>query len=333
MITLAVLLALGAVPAESARALPAIGDGDGGFRLTEVGRFAEPTHVAGAPGRKNRKLLFVVEQGGRVMVIRGGASLPTPFLDIRDRVLSGGEEGLLSIAFHPGYERNRRFYVYFTDTQGDNEVVEFRRSKRSRVRANPATAREVLHLPHPTFGNHNGGQLQFGPKRLLYIAPGDGGSGGDPPNNAQNPDSLLGKLLRIDPLPKRKGKRRKGKRRSAGAAGRPRRTGSREGTPSSAGPDGTRYSRSACAIPTGSASTSSTGRSRSATSARDAGRRSTTAPRGTPAGPISAGPASRGPGSTLRTARRRGRSLRSSSTTTPAPPVDVRLSAGSPDPR
>ncbi|HEX6587218.1 MAG TPA: PQQ-dependent sugar dehydrogenase [Solirubrobacterales bacterium] len=217
-LVLAAAAAAVAVTAEAAAALPPIGDGDGGFRLTQIGSFAEPTEIVGAPGKKNRKLLFVVEQGGRVIVLRNGAPLPQPFLDIADRVTSGGEEGLLSIAFHPRYEGNRRFYVYFTDGQGDNQVVEFKRAKRSRVRANPQSARTVLHLSHPTFGNHNGGQLQFGPKRLLYIGPGDGGGGGDPPNNAQNPESLLGKLLRIDPLPKRRGKKGRGKKRSARAA-------------------------------------------------------------------------------------------------------------------
>ena len=215
LVALATVLGL---MAGTASALPPVGDGDGGFRLTQVGSFTEPTHVVDAPGKKNRKLLFVVEQSGRVIVLRNGVPQPQPFLDISDRVLNAGEQGMLSAAFHPRYEKNRRFYVYFTDAQGDNEVVEFKRSKRSRVRANASSARLVLHLPHPTFGNHNGGQLQFGPKRLLYIAPGDGGAGGDPPNNAQNPESLLGKILRIDPLPQRKGKKRKRKKRSAGAA-------------------------------------------------------------------------------------------------------------------
>ena len=150
---------------------------------------------------------------------------------------------MLSAAFHPRYEKNRRFYVYFTDAQGDNEVVEFKRSKRSRVRANASSARLVLHLSHPTFGNHNGGQLQFGPNRLLYIAPGDGGAGGDPPNNAQNPESLLGKIPRIDPLPHRRARSASGKavgRRRGGrqAYGIPR------GNPFVARPAATRSSRS-----------------------------------------------------------------------------------------
>jgi len=198
---IALLIGITALPAATDAAILPTGDGIGGFRLTEIGSFSEPTQIVDAPGRKNRKLLFVVEQGGRVIVLRGGVAQPRPFLDISDRVLNAGEQGMLSLAFHPQYERNRRLYMYFTDRQGDNEVVEFRRAKRSRLRASPASAREVLHLSHPTFGNHNGGQLQFGPKRLLYIGTGDGGAGGDPPNNAQNVNSPLGKLLRIDPLP------------------------------------------------------------------------------------------------------------------------------------
>jgi glucose/arabinose dehydrogenase len=208
-------LALLAAPAAGA---PPLGDGIGGFSLTQIGSFDEPTAIVDAPGKKNRKLLFVAEQDGRIIVLRGGVPQPRPFLDISARVMNAGEQGLLSVVFHPDYERNRRFYVYYTDLSGNNNVVEFKRSKRSRLRALPGSARLVLHLPHPTFGNHNGGDLQFGAKRLLYIAPGDGGAGGDPPNNAQNPGSLLGKLLRIDPLPARKGKkRRKGKKGRAAA--------------------------------------------------------------------------------------------------------------------
>jgi glucose/arabinose dehydrogenase len=198
-----------------AGAAPPIGDGIGGFALTPIGSFDEPTDIVQAPGKKNRRLLFVVEQDGRLVVLRNGVPQPGPFLDISARVSNIGEQGMLSVAFHPRYERNRRFYVYFTNLNGDNEVVEFKRSKRSRLRAAAGPGRLVLYLPHPTFGNHNGGDLEFGSKELLFIGPGDGGGGGDPFNNAQNPSSLLGKLLRIDPLPSiaRKGKRKKGKRK------------------------------------------------------------------------------------------------------------------------
>jgi hypothetical protein len=221
-LVLVLLLGAGALATGAQAATPPIGDGSGGLGLTPIGNFDEPVEIVDAPGKKNRKLLFVAEQDGRVIVLRNGAPRPRPFLDISSRVMNAGEQGFLSLAFHPRYERNRRFYVYFTNLAGDNELLEFKRSKRSRLVANPASSRLVLYLSHPTFGNHNGGQLQFGPRRLLFIGPGDGGAGGDPPNNAQNPDSLLGKLLRIDPVPRgRKGKRKSNNRGRAARARRP----------------------------------------------------------------------------------------------------------------
>lgn len=188
-------------------ALPACGtahrDLPGGERrgstlgLRKIGVFDRPTYVTGAPGFP--KLLFVVEQPGRVEVLRGGHRRGRPFLDIRDLVgFDGAERGLLSIAFPPDYGRTRRFYVYYTDNAGDIRVDEFHR--RSPVRAAPGSRRTVIVIPHPVNANHNGGQLQF-LGELLYLGTGDGGSGGDPPNNAQNKDVLLGKLLRIDPRP------------------------------------------------------------------------------------------------------------------------------------
>lgn len=168
----------------------------GGVGLKRIGNFDEPTYVTGAPGFP--KLLFVVEQPGRVMVMRGGHKLARPFLDIRSLVGDGGERGLLSIAFPPDYPQSRRFYVYYTDNAGNIRVEEFKR--RSAMRAARGSRRPVIEIPHPVNANHNGGQLQFFGD-LLYLGTGDGGSGGDPPNNAQNEESLLGKLLRIDPRP------------------------------------------------------------------------------------------------------------------------------------
>ncbi len=210
LLTIGLALALGA-PA-GAWGAPPIGDGSGGVQYTPIGSFEAPVHVARAPGKRNRDLLFVVEKGGRVMLMRGGTTLPTPFLDITDRVRSEDEEGLLSIAFHPNYLRNRAFYVYFTNSTGNNEVVEFRRRRSSRVRAKLSSARRVIVIPHPAppVTNHNGGQIAFGPDRLLYIAPGDGGS---TPEAAQDLGSLRGKVLRIRPL--RKKRHRKGGRTSA----------------------------------------------------------------------------------------------------------------------
>jgi glucose/arabinose dehydrogenase len=181
-------------------ALPACGSAkqpSHGVALKRIGNFESPTYVADAPGYP--KLLFVVEQPGRVEVMRAGRKLGHPFLDIRDLVgYDGGERGLLSIAFPPDYRSSGRLYVYYTDNDGNIRVDEFRR--RGATRAARGSRRTVLEIPHPFNSNHNGGQLQF-LGNLLYFGTGDGGSAGDPPNNAQNVDSLLGKLLRIDPRP------------------------------------------------------------------------------------------------------------------------------------
>jgi glucose/arabinose dehydrogenase len=168
----------------------------GGVGLRKVGDFSNPVFVAAAPGYP--RLLFVVEQEGRVQVLRGGRRVGHAFLNIAGLVGLGGERGLLSIAFPPDYKRSRRFYVYYTDTQGDIRVDEFKR--RGTTRAAFGSRRPVIEIPHRANSNHNGGQLQF-LGHLLYFGTGDGGSGGDPPNNAQNRNSLLGKLLRIDPRP------------------------------------------------------------------------------------------------------------------------------------
>ena len=174
----------------------------GGLRLVRVGTFDSPTYVTAPPG--DRRRVFVVEQPGRIRVVRNGRVLRRPFLDISAGVSSGGERGLLSMAFAPDYERSRRFYVYFTDRSGHTRVQEFRRSRRSADRADQRSRRQVLFQSQP-FPNHNGGQLQFGRDRLLYIGLGDGGSGGDPQGAGQDLGTFLGKLLRIDP--RRSGRR------------------------------------------------------------------------------------------------------------------------------
>ena len=195
---LAIALALIAAVPSSAAAKPKVGDGVGGVELRKLGEFDSPVHVDNAPGA--RKLLFVVEQPGAIRVLRGNRTVGHPFLDIRDRVQGGGEQGLLSVAFAPDYERSGRFYVYYTVRGGDaNRVVELRRT--TATTADASSARTVIEFPHPSFANHNGGQLQFGPDGNLYIGTGDGGGGGDPDENAQDPSSRLGKLLRIDPGP------------------------------------------------------------------------------------------------------------------------------------
>ena len=168
-----------------------------GIGLKKVGQFDHPVYVTGAPGFP--KLLFVVEQPGRVAVLSGGHRLPRPFLDIRGMVgYDEAERGLLSIAFPPDYRQSGSFYVYYNDDAGNIRIDEFKR--RGATRADPGSQRRVIEIPHPINANHNGGQMQF-LDNLLYFGTGDGGSGGDPPNNAQNKDVLLGKLLRIDPRP------------------------------------------------------------------------------------------------------------------------------------
>jgi glucose/arabinose dehydrogenase len=152
--------------------------------------FAAPVYVT-AP-RAEPGVLYVVEQGGAIWRLRNGKRDATPFLDLRGSIASGGERGLLSVAFDPGYAKNRLLYVDYTDRQGDTRVVRFRSDGR---RALPKTAVQLLLVKQP-FSNHNGGQLQFGPDGALYVGMGDGGSGGDPGNRAQDLQSRLGKLLR-----------------------------------------------------------------------------------------------------------------------------------------
>ncbi len=196
--TIALALAVTAALPAGAAAKPKLGDGRGGVKLKRLGEFDSPVHVDNAPG--SRKLLFVVEQPGAIRVLRGRREIGRPFLDIQNLVECCGEEGLLSVAFAPDYARSGLFYVYYTGNGGEvNRVDEFRAT--GATTADPGSRRTVIEFAHPSFENHNGGQLQFGPDGFLYIGTGDGGSGGDPFARAQNPNDPLGKLLRIDPRP------------------------------------------------------------------------------------------------------------------------------------
>jgi glucose/arabinose dehydrogenase len=152
--------------------------------------FDSPVYVAQPKSEPGR--LYIVEQPGRILVLAKGRR--STFLDIRSRVVSGGEQGLLSVAFHPNYAKNHRFFVYYTvKPSGDIEVDSF---VSRRGRAVRSSRRRVLLVSHHVNSNHNGGQLEYGPDGALYAGTGDGGSGGDPPNNAQNLSRKLGKLLR-----------------------------------------------------------------------------------------------------------------------------------------
>ena len=145
------------------------------------------------------KRLFVVEQRGVIKVWRAGHGLST-FLDMRSKVEFSGEQGLLALAFHPSYEHNRKFYVLFTEkATGDVIVAEYKASATNPNKASPTSFRRLLRIGHRANTNHNGGTLAFGKKNgYLYISVGDGGGGGDTPNNSQNLASRLGKILRID---------------------------------------------------------------------------------------------------------------------------------------
>jgi glucose/arabinose dehydrogenase len=164
-------------------------------RLLLLGRFDAPTYITAPPGDARR---FVVEREGRIRVVRRGRVLRTPFLDISSRVTTGGESGLLSMAFPRDYSSSRRFYVYYTDQDGFLQIDQFRASASNRNRADPSSRRSVIRVAHHRF-NHKGGQLQIGPDGALYAGFGDGGSGGDPDENAQNLRRILGKLIRIRP--------------------------------------------------------------------------------------------------------------------------------------
>jgi glucose/arabinose dehydrogenase len=151
------------------------------------------THAGDGSGR-----LFIVQQDGRIRIVRNGVLLEEAFLDITDRVgRNGNEQGLLGLAFHPRYTENRFFYVNYTDDYGDTIIARFRASDDNPDRARPASELVLLKINQP-YPNHNGGEVAFGPDGYLYLGLGDGGSGGDPQNNGQNLDSRLGKILRID---------------------------------------------------------------------------------------------------------------------------------------
>ena len=166
------------------------------IRLDSVaGGLSSPVYLT-APAGDAR--LFVVEQSGRIRVVQNGQLLSTPFLDITSKVLSGGERGLLSVAFHPRYAANGLFYVYYTDRQGDIVIERYRASASANV-ADAGSGAVVLSIPHRLAANHNGGLALFGPDGMLYVGTGDGGGRGDPQGNGQHRGTpLLGDLLRID---------------------------------------------------------------------------------------------------------------------------------------
>jgi glucose/arabinose dehydrogenase len=201
----AAVVALGATGSSAASPPP---PQPGGLELREIASFEQPTYVTQAPGEP--KTLYVVEQQGKVIAVRKGHKLGEPFLDITDLVHFGPAEtpsveaGMYSMAFDPNYQRNHRFYVFYTGPGGANYIDGYEREDGNAVRADPATRREALKIVHPYADSHNGGQLQFGPDGMLWISSGDGGCCGDAYDQARSLGTLLGKLLRIDPDPPRR---------------------------------------------------------------------------------------------------------------------------------
>ncbi len=156
---------------------------------------AAPTQVTNAGDGTNR--LFIVERRGTVRVWAAGALVSGYFMDLRTIVADGGERGLLSIAFHPDFQTNRTLFAYYTNNGGDIVVARFQ-TNTARTRVIATSRRNILHIEHSAYSNHNGGSMVFGPDGYLYLGTGDGGGSGDPQNNALNKTRLLGKILRID---------------------------------------------------------------------------------------------------------------------------------------
>jgi glucose/arabinose dehydrogenase len=168
-----------------------------GFTWTQiVSGLSQPLDLSSPADGSGR--LFIVEQPGVIRIYQDGQLLDAPFLDIRSLVGSGGfEQGLLGIAFHPNFSENGFFYLNYTDRIGDTVIARYQASSGDENTADPDSAMILMQIPQP-YGNHNGGGMVMGPDGYLYISTGDGGSGGDPQNNAQNVNNLLGKILRID---------------------------------------------------------------------------------------------------------------------------------------
>ncbi|MBI5033000.1 MAG: PQQ-dependent sugar dehydrogenase [Chloroflexi bacterium] len=200
---LALVVLVAAMDAYATRAAPLTEVGWPTLTLTPISSgLSEPVSITHAGDGSNR--IFVVEQTGQIRIIKGNSLVSTPFLNLgstgANRIIVGSEQGLLGLAFPPGYSTKKYFYVYYTNPNFDLVIARYFTTSNPDV-ADPNSEQIVLSIPHPVNTNHNGGQLQFGPDGYLYIGPGDGGSGGDPNNNAQNLGVLLGKILRINVEP------------------------------------------------------------------------------------------------------------------------------------
>lgn len=163
-----------------------------------TGGLRKPVYLTHAGDNHTDGRLFVAEQDGRVRIIENGELLPEPFLDVTDLLATdGSERGLLGLAFHPQYAQNGYFYIVYTNLDGDTEISRYTVSAADPNQADPESGQRLFLIDQP-YGNHNGGQLAFGPDGKFYIGLGDGGAVGDPYDNAQDPGTLLGSILRID---------------------------------------------------------------------------------------------------------------------------------------
>jgi glucose/arabinose dehydrogenase len=182
--------AAGVAPTSGSSGAPVVPDlGTVAVKLTDIGRFDQPIAIVEHDGA-----FYVAEQDGKVLAMDGGGGEPREVLDMTDRTKASGEQGLLDLAFSPD---GSHLYVSYTNDDGDSRIDEYATSGDG---VDPSTRREVLAIDQP-YANHNGGDIVFGPDDLLYAGYGDGGSAGDPQRNGQNPNTLLAKLLRIDPTP------------------------------------------------------------------------------------------------------------------------------------
>ncbi len=204
-LALIVVVAAAACRAAAAgpRAVPVPSSIAAGVRLERIASgLSKPLALTFVPGDESGKL-FIVEQTGKIRIVRNGAVDPQPFLDLTARISqsatkTGSEQGLLGLAFHPRFAANGRFFVNFTDKKGDTEIVEFRVDTTSGEQAVPVEQGVFWKVEQP-YANHNGGDLVFGPDGLLYVGLGDGGSAGDPKGNGQNPEAKLGKMWALRP--------------------------------------------------------------------------------------------------------------------------------------
>ena len=204
-LTAAVLLA-GLVPAVTAAPAPSIetaasavvpaAPSAAAVKLTVVATGLSNPVLVTSPNDGTHRL-FIVQQTGSIRIVQNGVLQPGTFINLASSVSKGGEQGLLGLAFHPSFKTNRKFYINFTDVHGATVVREYKASATNPNRVQKGSGRTIIRIAQP-YSNHNGGNLAFGPDGYLYIGMGDGGSGGDPGNRAQNINSLLGKMLRLN---------------------------------------------------------------------------------------------------------------------------------------